>query len=189
MKTFADFLPHLAATEAEQAEKQADIGRRVRFRRPADEASPEFAAWLRLNGTTARDHEFQIIGVQRIFDGSLAYRVKCLGYDDTMGRAMRFSETEFLSEAEPISAPPTVKRLWWLSFADETGFLGLVLTHGADLVEATQRAWDLEINPGGEVLGFPLLPEQEPGAEYHDKLLDRATAEMLASDPTPQAVH
>lgn len=189
MKTFADALPHLAATEAEQAEKQADIGRRVRFRRPADEASPEFAAWLRLNGTTARDHEFQIIGVQRIFDGSLAYRVKCLGYDDTMGRAMRFNETEFLSEAEPISEPPTVKRLWWVSFAEPGSFLGVALVRAEDLISATQKARALGINPGGEVMGFPLLPEQEPGAEYHDKLLDRATAEMLASDPTPQAVH
>jgi hypothetical protein len=53
-----------------------------------------------------------------------------------------------------------LKPLWWLSFvADEGGNLGVAFVHADEFEEALERAWDLEINPGGSAQGFPLPDE------------------------------
>jgi len=61
---------------------------------------------------------------------------------------------------------------FWLSFRDPKkpsghSFSGACLIEAADFQAAIQRAWDLECNPGGEVLGIevpePLWPFVEPG--------------------------
>ena len=36
-------------------------------------------------------YSFTIMGVQRIWDGSIAYRLKCNGFDDTFGSPMHMS--------------------------------------------------------------------------------------------------
>ena len=49
--------------------------------------------------------------------------------------------------------------LWmWLSFVERPGHrhLGVAVVRGRDVQEAIQRAWDLGINRGGQVLGQPL---------------------------------
>ena len=59
----------------------------------------------------------------------------------------------------------------YLSFADETGFLGGAFIPAADIVEAVQKAWELGINPGGEVMGMG--PGPLPPAEWVGRLLSR----------------
>lgn len=49
---------------------------------------------------------------------------------------------------------------WWLSFVDESGFLGVAIVQDRSFAGAVLRAHALGINPGGEVRGFP-FPEQE----------------------------
>jgi hypothetical protein len=49
-----------------------------------------------------------------------------------------------------------MKQLWWLSFIDEDRpvgdkFLGVCVVRANDMLAAVQKAWDLGINPGGEV--------------------------------------
>lgn len=85
MKAFNATFPHLAADPYANAALEADIGRRVRYRIPTDKE--ERKAFLRSYGTVALE-EFEIVGVQRCFDGRLAYRVKCLAYEDRFGRPM-----------------------------------------------------------------------------------------------------
>jgi len=47
--------------------------------------------------------------------------------------------------------------LWhYLSFADDTGFLGGVIVRSYGFLTAIQRATDLGINPGGEVMSTPI---------------------------------
>lgn len=65
---------------------------------------------------------------------------------------------------------------WWLSFADEDGFRGVVIVRACGLLHAVRTANKLEINPGGEVLGYPLPDNFVPAAGDHDVLLDRKRA-------------
>jgi hypothetical protein len=48
---------------------------------------------------------------------------------------------------------------WWLSFAGEKSPLGVIFSQGADIKDAIKKTALLGINPGGEVLGHPLLDE------------------------------
>lgn len=50
---------------------------------------------------------------------------------------------------------------WWLSFVDPgrpegDRFLGVAIVPGGNVIQASQFAWTLGINPGGQVAGFPL---------------------------------
>lgn len=45
---------------------------------------------------------------------------------------------------------------WWLSFADDSGFLGAAIVEGDDMKAAVTNAWKHGVNPGGEVKGMPL---------------------------------
>jgi hypothetical protein len=47
-------------------------------------------------------------------------------------------------------------RWHYLSFADDTGFLGGVIVRSYGFLTAIQRATDLGINPGGEVMSTPI---------------------------------
>jgi hypothetical protein len=58
-----------------------------------------------------------------------------------------------VAEAQPPSAA------WWLSFADEKEFLGAVIVHANDFVEAVMRTHIVGINPGGECKGMPISAE------------------------------
>ena len=61
--------------------------------------------------------------------------------------------------------------LWWLSYADDNGFRGVVITRAESFLMACTRANLLGVSPGGQVQGFDLPPEAEEEIEMTD--LDR----------------
>lgn len=58
-----------------------------------------------------------------------------------------------------IAARGESKQQWWLSFADEDGFRGVVISYGDDFLEAVMQTNLHNCNPHGEVRGIPLAPE------------------------------
>lgn len=46
----------------------------------------------------------------------------------------------------------------YLSFADDTGFLGACVVEGDTIEDAVANAWKHGCNPGGEVMAFPHMP-------------------------------
>lgn len=75
------------------------------------------------------------------------------------------------------------ERWWWLSFADPNKpegeqFLGVIITLAGGIGEATQKLWDMGINPGGEVKAYPYPDDVEPPPEHcRNKLLSKADLE------------
>jgi hypothetical protein len=69
---------------------------------------------------------------------------------------------------------------WWLSFANDEEFLGLVLIKAGGLMSAVSATHMLGINPGGQVAGWPLPGIPDPPERYVYRLLDRTIAEFLA---------
>lgn len=52
--------------------------------------------------------------------------------------------------------------LWWLSFADPHGKnLGVCVVDAEDIEQAAQVAWQYGCNPGGEVFGLPVPPDDD----------------------------
>lgn len=47
----------------------------------------------------------------------------------------------------------------YLSFADKTSFRGATIVEAADVMEAVQKTWKMNINPGGEVIGGQISPD------------------------------
>lgn len=78
--------------------------------------------------------------------------------------------------AEERSKP---QGLWWLSFCDVDKpageqFLGVAIVRAGGPVSAMQRAWDLGINPGGEVMNYQLPDDAAARVRpYMDRLLSR----------------
>lgn len=70
--------------------------------------------------------------------------------------------------------------LWWLSFADHTGFLGATVVEAIDVISAVKEAHRLGTNPGGDVRGVE-VPE-EARAEFTSFIGRLATAEELRGD-------
>ena len=69
--------------------------------------------------------------------------------------------------------------LWWMSFRDPNKpkgrqFLGVAIVEAPGFMHAVQKTWELNINPGGEIVA-----EQVEGVsvEYHNRLLSRADLE------------
>ena len=73
---------------AQSAEMEKNIGRIVRFApgRP----------WRAGDGTATRDFTYTIIGVQRIYNGTIAYRATCNDGADNVGRPFLPTEIEFI---------------------------------------------------------------------------------------------
>ncbi|MBY0561545.1 hypothetical protein [Hyphomicrobium sp.] len=67
---------------------------------------------------------------------------------------------------------------FYLSFADET-FLGATVVQGHDLVDAVRNAWDLGLNPGGQVLGGEVPEEMLTQPDIAICIGRLATAEEL----------
>jgi hypothetical protein len=69
--------------------------------------------------------------------------------------------------------------LWWMSFADPgrskgQQFLGLVILEAPTPREAMQKAWDMEINPGGQIMFIELPNEMKAEYErYMNRLLQK----------------
>jgi hypothetical protein len=67
-------------------------------------------------------------------------------------------------------------RWHYLSFADDVGFLGAVIVRSHGFLTAVQRATDLGINPGGEVMCQP-IPRRDlcrVPADLRNRLLTEA---------------
>jgi hypothetical protein len=66
-----------------------------------------------------------------------------------------------------------VKGLWWLSFADETGFKGVVIVEAYGFTSALLATKAQGLNPGGEVRGERVDPDLIPKAMLN-RLLKKA---------------
>lgn len=77
---------------------------------------------------------------------------------------------------------------WWLSFCDTDKpegeqFVGACIVEDApDMVRAVERAWELGLNPGGQVAGMPL--SDWPKDQAHRLVEDPEKAEALADRVT-----
>ncbi len=71
------------------------------------------------------------------------------------------------------------KQQWWLSFADQNGFRGCVITHANEFTEALTDATLHNCNPGGECRGLPIPPHKVVPLEWTYRTLSRAEAEEL----------
>jgi hypothetical protein len=69
----------------------------------------------------------------------------------------------------------------WLSFVDDSGFLGVSIVQAGGIVEATTIARIHGCNPGGEVLAYPL--KEAPEARLCYRLLSRAELEAEGLAP------
>ena len=77
-------------------------------------------------------------------------------------------------------------KTWWLSFCDATRpkgsrFLGACIVAGNDLRDALQAAWAAGCNPGGEVQGQQIEPEDDAlvDAKWRCRLLSRAECDAM----------
>jgi hypothetical protein len=66
--------------------------------------------------------------------------------------------------------------LYWISFASETGFLGVVIVESTSLKGAFREATRRGLNPGGEAAVFqiPTARHRQYAAPYRNRLLSRA---------------
>lgn len=80
---------------------------------------------------------------------------------------------------------------WWLSFCDPNlpqgnRFLGVIVIEAMDIKDACDRAWDMKINPGGEVLGYELSKSFLEAIKVEDRqrLLSKEEATFYAKGAT-----
>ena len=64
---------------------------------------------------------------------------------------------------------------FWLSFVRDSVFTGACIVEAVDLQSAITRAWDLGINPGGEVASVSLLESDIVHPSWMNTLLDKKT--------------
>ncbi len=73
--------------------------------------------------------------------------------------------------------------LWYLSFAGDDGFHGGIFVNAVDLIDAVAQTNRLGINPGGEVLGFPVPHNMpHPSQKLVEKLLTKDQIDTVWSD-------
>ena len=83
---------------------------------------------------------------------------------------------------------------WWLSFAGEEGFRGVLLVEARGLAHALLLANRAQVNPHGEVRGYALPPDVVEAAGMGDTLraaprltlLSRADLDRLGLEPATQ---
>jgi hypothetical protein len=68
---------------------------------------------------------------------------------------------------------------WYISFADDDGFLGGVVIKGKGFTSAIMASHRLGINPGGEAMGIEIPPDHEPPESAVGRLLSRAEVESF----------
>jgi hypothetical protein len=84
----------------------------------------------------------------------------------------RYAEIRLEEAAQPL-------RWWWLSFVDTDApadgrgdrWLGGCYVEARGVVSAAKRAWDLGINPGGEVAAIPVPEDRSPPVDQRNRLL------------------
>lgn len=75
--------------------------------------------------------------------------------------------------------------VYYLSFATETIFLGACWVRALGPEHAVLRTWEMEINPGGEVMIIgPLKPDQIPDRAVYDRLLSMIEVEIIQPSMT-----
>lgn len=88
-------------------------------------------------------------------------------------------------------------RWHYLSFADDTGFLGGVIVRSYGFLTVIQRATDLGINPGGEVMSTP-IPRNDlwrVAKDLRNRLLsedevpDRLEGRRMCDEPGTETVY
>jgi hypothetical protein len=74
------------------------------------------------------------------------------------------------------------QKLWWLSYANDEGFRGVVITYASDFLSACMKSKMLGVSPGGQVRGFELPPEAESeiAAQDLDRCLNQEEAKKYA---------
>jgi hypothetical protein len=71
------------------------------------------------------------------------------------------------------------RQQWWLSFADDTGFRGVVIVHAEGFMEALMETNLHHCNPHGECQGMPIPADVVVPSTHTYRILDRAEAESL----------
>lgn len=75
----------------------------------------------------------------------------------TLEKQLRDAEQRMAEQASPRAAVEMRPPYWWLSFADERGFLGATVVPGSSFEDALTAASLLGVNPGGDVQGIEIL--------------------------------
>ena len=76
---------------------------------------------------------------------------------------------------------------WYLSFADDDGFLGGVYVEAESFLEAVTQADVHGANPGGEVLGAGPLPCGPSPERAHRLLRTKAEVDLAADELVARA--
>lgn len=66
--------------------------------------------------------------------------------------------------------------MWWLSYANDEGFLGAVVVRASHFLEACQASGIMGLSPGGQVKGL------EIPAEFRSKVADRWIERLLTEE-------
>ena len=75
------------------------------------------------------------------------------------------------------------KETWlYISFADESGFRGAVITQAYGVVDASLKCHRLGINPGGEMAVWDIDEDKLPPPECRDTLLTKKQVKMIWPD-------
>lgn len=71
---------------------------------------------------------------------------------------------------------------WWLSHADDSGFLGVVIIPAPDFISANKIKHILNLNPGGEVNGALIIQEAYKYITLDDtmKILDKERSQKIS---------
>ncbi len=74
------------------------------------------------------------------------------------------------------------KPYWWLSFATDEGFRGVVILRARSMEEAVTISHRLKLNPGGQVAGFPMPASVVPPLSHVGRLLSKAELNSLGGE-------
>lgn len=75
-----------------------------------------------------------------------------------------------------------VQKWFYLSYADQDGFRGGLYTQAYGFVEATTRAAQTGISPGGEVYAIECPKQKLPAPEFRERLLTKAQLEAATGE-------
>lgn len=65
------------------------------------------------------------------------------------------------------------ERLWWCSFAEDSGFLGVCIIRGHNFWDALRIAHETGVNPGGEVASFEIEDDGQVPEDMIGRLLQK----------------
>jgi hypothetical protein len=71
-----------------------------------------------------------------------------------------------------------VNKVLWLSFCDGSlpkgsQFLGVFITEADSVMQAAKKAWDLNMNPGGEIQSVDVTNDFSITPEHMDRLMSK----------------